>query len=73
MGKEASHARALEALSKLTPGKHKITFGIFYASNEGYSDKISLTINVTEEGQKIWAEWAKQLAKKDADYVLKKK
>jgi hypothetical protein len=73
MGKESSYARALEALSKLPVGKHKITFGIRYVSNEDYSDKMSLTINVTEEGQKIWTEWAKQLAKKDADYVLKKK
>jgi hypothetical protein len=69
--KEGQYSRTLEALSKLSVGKHKITFGLSTSLTSAYTNKISITINVTEEGAKKWAEWSAALISMDEEYRKK--
>ncbi len=59
--KDGNNYATLRELSKLSPGKHKITFGITSCFTCPYFDKITININVTEEGAKKWADWSTEL------------
>jgi hypothetical protein len=71
--KEGHYSRVMKYMSELAPGKYKISFGTAPGLSMKYTKQISVTVNVTEEGQKKWKEWYEELQKMDKEYDEKLK
>ena len=59
--KEGLYPAFLNVLAELSPGEHKVSFGVC----EGlgiFQAKANFTLTVTAEGKATWARWARELA-----------
>lgn len=77
--KEGHYKSVLKLLANLPAGKHQIAFGIGKGSSTSYAKggkfkstsnpgQIFLTVNITEEGRKVWKQWVDELEKMDKQY-----
>ena len=69
--KEGKYRAILRELSKMTPGKHKITFSVAIASYGNFDNKIALTITADQAGLDKWKGWEAELDKMDITYKEK--